>query len=220
MWSALVNQLRPGTPEDVPAVQSLEAAARVRYLGIQGLEFVAAAAPIADECIRNGELVVTEQDGRLIGFVLTNVVDGLLFVTNISVEPASSGQGVGAELIRATLAKAEALGLDAVALTTFRSPPWNAAWFARFGFEPMPDERIGAGLREIRARQARSVDPSTRAVLWLRVGIEGSGIAIKPYRQADHDATIDIFLRAIREIAAKDYNPSQIEAWAQVDRGA
>lgn len=45
-------------------------------------------------------------------------------------------------------------------------------------------------------------------------------IAIRPYRADDLDALIDIFLRAIRETAAKDYAQPQIEAWAQADRDA
>lgn len=45
-------------------------------------------------------------------------------------------------------------------------------------------------------------------------------ILIRPYAPGDADATIEIFLRAIRDISSKDYSPAQIEAWAQVeDRG-
>ncbi|HEY1720059.1 MAG TPA: GNAT family N-acetyltransferase [Magnetospirillaceae bacterium] len=45
-------------------------------------------------------------------------------------------------------------------------------------------------------------------------------ITIRPYRFDDLDTVIDIFLRAIREIASRDYTPAQIEAWAQVDRAS
>jgi putative acetyltransferase len=45
-------------------------------------------------------------------------------------------------------------------------------------------------------------------------------LSIRPYRPDDLDAVIDIFLGAIREIAAKDYDQAQVEAWAQADRGA
>lgn len=45
-------------------------------------------------------------------------------------------------------------------------------------------------------------------------------ILIRPYAGADADATIDIFLRAVREVSSKDYSAAQIEAWAKVeDRG-
>ncbi|MFT4185595.1 MAG: GNAT family N-acetyltransferase [Rhizobium sp.] len=42
-------------------------------------------------------------------------------------------------------------------------------------------------------------------------------LGIRAYDAADAGATIDIFLRAIREVASKDYTPAQIEAWAKVD---
>ncbi len=41
--------------------------------------------------------------------------------------------------------------------------------------------------------------------------------SIKVYDPGDAQATIDIFLRAIREIASRDYNPAQIAAWAKID---
>jgi len=45
-------------------------------------------------------------------------------------------------------------------------------------------------------------------------------LAIRNYVPEDVDATIEIFLRAIREVASKDYNPEQIHAWAQVEDAA
>jgi len=46
-------------------------------------------------------------------------------------------------------------------------------------------------------------------------------LTIRPYTTEDCDATIEIFLRAIREVASRDYNPAQVNAWAQVkDREA
>lgn len=42
-------------------------------------------------------------------------------------------------------------------------------------------------------------------------------ILIRPYAPSDVDATIDIFLRAVREISSKDYSAAQIEAWAKVE---
>lgn len=47
-----------------------------------------------------------------------------------------------------------------------------------------------------------------------------NGIVIRPYAAADLDATVAIFRRAIREIAAADYGPEQVAAWSQVDRAA
>lgn len=42
-------------------------------------------------------------------------------------------------------------------------------------------------------------------------------IWLRDYEPDDAQATIDIFLRAIREVASRDYDPAQIAAWAKVD---
>jgi len=42
-------------------------------------------------------------------------------------------------------------------------------------------------------------------------------IHIRLYQPADLSSVIEVYLSAIREIAIKDYNPSQINAWAQAD---
>ncbi|QSY96388.1 GNAT family N-acetyltransferase [Rhizobium bangladeshense] len=42
-------------------------------------------------------------------------------------------------------------------------------------------------------------------------------IVIRPYAPGDVDATIEIFLRAIREVSSHDYSAAQIEAWARVE---
>jgi putative acetyltransferase len=43
-------------------------------------------------------------------------------------------------------------------------------------------------------------------------------IVVRPYQASDLDGVIDVFLRAVRDIASADYTPKQIDAWAQVNR--
>jgi len=160
-------RLRPGTAGDLATVQNLEKAARVRYLGVPDLAFAAAPPPIAIDRLRQGELIVGDEDSRIIGFVLLNTIDARLYIANISVAPDSSGCGVGAALMAEAVHRAATRGLGAVMLTTFRAPRWNAPWFARLGFTPMPVALIGPGLHEILQRQAQYVDPATREILWM-----------------------------------------------------
>ena len=42
-------------------------------------------------------------------------------------------------------------------------------------------------------------------------------VLIRPYAPDDVDATIEIFLRSIREVSSKDYSAAEIEAWAKVE---
>ena len=43
-------------------------------------------------------------------------------------------------------------------------------------------------------------------------------LTVRPYHATDLDAVIAIFLGSVRQIAARDYNEAQIDAWARVDR--
>lgn len=47
-----------------------------------------------------------------------------------------------------------------------------------------------------------------------------SRIDLRRYVTEDLDAVIEVFQRAIREVASRDYNPAQIAAWSTVDRDA
>ncbi len=42
-------------------------------------------------------------------------------------------------------------------------------------------------------------------------------LSLRPYRSDDLDAVIAVFLESVQKVAAKDYSPDQIKAWAQVD---
>jgi SM-20-related protein len=161
-------RLREGRADDIAAVQSVERAARIRYLAISDLAPVAAAPPLSAERIGAGDLTVAEYGKRIVGFILTTVVDEQLYVANVSVSPVAAGAGIGAALMQNALDKAAYLGLRALTLTTFLLPPWNAPWFTRLGFTPMPDIEIGTGLRQIMHRQAKSLDPKSRTTMWRR----------------------------------------------------
>jgi putative acetyltransferase len=43
-------------------------------------------------------------------------------------------------------------------------------------------------------------------------------LTIRPYLPNDLDAVIAVFLGAVRQIASRDYNAAQIDAWARVER--
>jgi putative acetyltransferase len=45
-------------------------------------------------------------------------------------------------------------------------------------------------------------------------------IRLRRYVTGDLDAIIEVFQRAVREVASKDYNKAQISAWSAVDRDA
>ncbi|MGJ3264057.1 MAG: GNAT family N-acetyltransferase [Salinarimonas sp.] len=159
--------LRAPAPGEVDDLRAIDVAARVRYRDAGGpLAFVADKPAIAAERFARGETLVAEIDGRPVGHVLLEPLDGLLYVSSIAVAPEAGGRGVGPALMRAAEARAVALGLAGTSLATFREPPWNGPWFRRLGYAPIPQARIGPGLAAILAGHARFLDMSTRETLW------------------------------------------------------
>jgi len=152
--------------EEIPDLQAIDKAARTRYAALPGLEFVADAEPISADRLVSAEVWVAQSSGRISGFAVLQPMDEMLYLANISVVPDASGRGIGATLLAVASNRAKALGLSAVTLATFRAPPWNGPWFRKQGFVPMPEERIGPGLRSILERHARSLDMETRETLW------------------------------------------------------
>jgi putative acetyltransferase len=63
-------------------------------------------------------------------------------------------------------------------------------------------------------REDTAVPPAS--VVGAELGLD-SVLAIRRYLPHDAEATIEIFLRAIRDVASKDYTPDQVNAWAQVE---
>jgi hypothetical protein len=62
--------------------------------------------------------------------------------------------------------RAQQLKVAGLSLTTFRLPLWNGPWFRGQGYLPIPEERIGSGLRAILDRHATFHDMSGRETLW------------------------------------------------------
>ncbi|WP_271893582.1 GNAT family N-acetyltransferase [Candidatus Phyllobacterium onerii] len=159
--------LRPFRFEEIETLRSIEKSARLRYAGWDGLEMVVDAPSIAAERFLSGETVVAEIDGKCVGYVLMQPLDGLMYIASIMVAADFSGSGVGAAFLDMAKSRARESKLSGVMLTTFRAPRWNGPWFRKYGFEPMPEERIGPCLRAILDRHATVLDMSKRETLWV-----------------------------------------------------
>lgn len=167
--------LRPFRHDEIETLRAIEWAARSRYAQLDGFAAVVQAPPIVPERFLTGETVVAEVAGKACGYVLMQPLDGLMYIANIMVEPAASGQGIGAGLLAAVEARANEVELSGITLTTFKSPRWNGPWFRKAGFIPMPDDRIGDGLAAILARHATFLDMSRRETLWKELGDKHPG---------------------------------------------
>jgi GNAT superfamily N-acetyltransferase len=162
--------LRPLIEDEIEAVRTIEKRARIRYRDLGGVWFRAAEGPpIAAERFTTGETLVVELDGKPEGFVLLGPLDGLLYVANVSVSQDFAGLGLGRILMTAAEHRAQQSKLPGLSLTTFRTPFWNGPWFRRQGYSPIPEERIGPGLRAVLERHATFHDMTIRETLWKPV---------------------------------------------------
>lgn len=112
--------------------------------------------------------VAAMPDGALAGFLLAMEEDGFVHLGELSVLPAHGRQGIGAALLAALLAWAQDRGARAITLTTFEQVPWNAPWYRRRGFEPVPPAACPPHLQRHLADE-RAAGLLQRVALWRAV---------------------------------------------------
>lgn len=121
----------------MPAIERSAASA---FAGLDVPDWLLTDAAPADNWalhLQAGSLWVAETEGRVVGFLAGRVERPRLHIDEIDVERPAQGQGVGRSLLSAAADWARAKGLKAMTLTTFRDVPWNAPFYARFGFQEL-----------------------------------------------------------------------------------
>ncbi|SJZ54913.1 N-acetylglutamate synthase and related acetyltransferases [Marinactinospora thermotolerans DSM 45154] len=136
------TSIRPALPSDAARLREISLAADALF-ATAGIEL-----PPDDP----GETLVTA--GRVFvagrpaaGFAVVTELDGQAHLAQLAVHPDLGRRGTGSALVEAVCADARERGLAAVTLTTFRDVAWNAPWYARRGFEELPESRWGPQLR-------------------------------------------------------------------------
>jgi GNAT superfamily N-acetyltransferase len=168
--------LRPIAEDEIETVRVIEKEARIRYHALGGFLARAADGPaIAADRFADGETIVAELLCKPVGFVLFKPLDGLLYVASVAVSPEVAGMGIGRLLMIGAERRAQQLKVAGLSLTTFRTPPWNGPWFRSQGYLPIPEDRIGSGLRAILDRHATFHDMSRRETLWKPIASSSSG---------------------------------------------
>jgi GNAT superfamily N-acetyltransferase len=88
------------------------------------------------------DLLVLEQDGEVVGTTYLNVIPNLTqggrpyaWVENVVIDERLRGEGLGRQLMAATLERAWAAGCYKVSLTTGRSDPAVHAFYRSCGFD-------------------------------------------------------------------------------------
>jgi GNAT superfamily N-acetyltransferase len=92
-------------------------------------------------------------DDPPVAYLVAAPLDGYLHVEQVSVHPRAARRGVGRALLDHAAGVAAAAGLAGLTLTTFTEVPWNAPYYARLGFDVVPDGELTPGLRAVVDRE-------------------------------------------------------------------
>jgi len=160
-------RLRGAKTSEIERVRAIERASATRFLG------TARAALAEDEPtdaatlaarIASGGLLVAEEGGEAVAFVMFREVEGCAYVEQIDVAPSHERRGIGARLIEAVADLARERGWPALTLSTFKDVPFNAPYYRRLGFAEV--EELTPAMLAIRAEHvARGLDESMRVFM-------------------------------------------------------
>lgn len=101
-----------------------------------------------------GTLWIAEADGTPIGYLAASVQHDRLHIDEVDVLRAHQGRGVGRRLLQTAADHARAAGLSRLSLTTFRDVPWNAPFYASFGFREWDPADAPASIRQMLTYEA------------------------------------------------------------------
>jgi GNAT superfamily N-acetyltransferase len=115
---------------------------------------------------RAGRAWVAVDADEPVAFVVVEVLDGGAHIGQISVHADHARRGIGRMLLDHVESWAREQRLNALTLTTFRSVPWNAPYYARLGFRELADEALTPGLARVVEREAaHGLDPADRVCM-------------------------------------------------------
>lgn len=164
--------IRAAQTTDLPLLAPVERSAATRFTQAgPELAWLAhgATLPLSSlqALLREGCLWVATGEGHApVGFLGAEVLDGQLFIVELSVALPHQRQGLGARLLDAAAAHARSLGCASLTLSTYRHLPWNAPWYARHGFSEIDAAVLGAGHARKLAREAQDGhDPALRCLM-------------------------------------------------------
>jgi GNAT superfamily N-acetyltransferase len=169
-----VISIRAPRPDELERLRDIEWAAGAMFIDV-GLGHIAEHEPasvetLADYVAADAAYVIVVDD-QVVGYSVTDMVDGTMHLEQLSVHPDHGRRGLGAALLEHVCDEARRGGFHDVTLTTFRDVAWNGPFYARHGFVVMTDDEIGPELRELRDHEAAAgLDPDLRACMRRALG--------------------------------------------------
>jgi GNAT superfamily N-acetyltransferase len=164
--------IRAALPEDLPLLPAVERSAAALFRGTRmgwAADGPTLAPAVLEEAAARGQLWVAWRPGAgAAGFLLADVLDGDLFVEELSVAREHQRLGLGRALLAHAVDQARDQGLAGISLTTDRDLPWNAPFYAGSGFQVLDGPLLSPLLRERLAQEAaHGHNPAHRCAMRL-----------------------------------------------------
>ena len=157
---------------DLHELPAIELAAARLLEGHAPESILAESTPIEDlsAAQADGRLWVALADDRPVGFAIVEMLDdGLPHLDELDVHPEFMRRGMGTALVRVVCDWTAENGFSEITLTTFRVVSWNMPFYAKMGFELVPEANLRPALRAVVDDEtARGLDPETRCVMRYR----------------------------------------------------
>ncbi|MEM9739893.1 MAG: GNAT family N-acetyltransferase [Pseudomonadota bacterium] len=108
-------------------------------------------------------------DSTPVGFTLTSVRGGTLYLDQICLHPEHGRKGLGRSLMERIKADADDRGFKWLTLSTFRDVPWNGPFYRSLGFREIAPAKLTDWMKDLEAAQAVSLDISKRCFMRKRL---------------------------------------------------
>jgi len=120
------------------------------------------------ESLAEGRLLVARlvDSSEVVGFASLKRVGGEGHLEELDVDPEHGRQGIGRALVLAAIEWAAQQGDSGITLSTFEHVRWNAPFYAKLGFETIPNEELSEALVEVRRVETRlGLDVGKRVIM-------------------------------------------------------
>jgi len=163
--------IRPARRKDLHKLPAIErdASRRFESLGIKDVG-PSVSLEVLEKRQSSGQLwVALDRRDSPVGFAVASVVDGHAHLEEIDVLVRHGRQGLGTRLVRTVCRWAARARLRGVTLSTMRTVPWNAPFYARLGFEIVSEDDLTEGMKGLRRlEESAGLAVSGRVVMRLR----------------------------------------------------
>ena len=160
-------------PEHLGALSGVERRAGARFGAAVPEQVTARTIPlqVLEAAQHAGRLwVALAPDGEPVGFALAESSAVRAHLEELDVLPEHGRRGIGAALVSAVEQWARSQGFAELTLTTYVDFPWNADYYSKIGFEPIPvGDLDGDMLQRLEVEAAAGLERHRRVAMRKRL---------------------------------------------------